>query len=204
MDARWENLASNGIISKTVSALEKRKVETFVVENGMQALEKALEIVPKRSTVYLNSSVTLDSIGLSKIIDASADYVSVRKRITQIQDEKDRLAARKAGMAAADITIGSAQAVTMEGQIVFGSRSGSQVAANSFMAAHVLLVIGTQKIVPTLDEAILRIRQYCIDKEDERLNRKPALDSLTKILIIEGDIFPKRMNVILVKEKLGY
>jgi L-lactate utilization protein LutC len=204
MDARWENLASNELISKTVHTLETRKVKSIVVENGIQALERSLQFIPKGSTVYLNSSVTLDSIGLSKIIDANGDYISIRKQIMQIKDEKERLAARKVRMAQADFTVGSAQAVTAGGQIVFASRSGSQIAAHSFMAGRVLLVVGTQKIVSTLDEALHRIRDYCIDREDERLKRKPAIDSLTKILIVEGDIFPNRMNVIFVKEKLGY
>ena len=60
--------------------------------------------------------------------------------------------------AAPDYILGSAHAVTDDGEIVVGSGSGSQLGAYAYAGGHVILVIGHQKLVRDLDEALRRLR----------------------------------------------
>jgi len=105
------------------------------------------------------TSVTLDEIGISKAIQESGRYESVRNKMLSISDKEERLAfRRKAG--AVKYTVGSVHAVSKEGQILIASQTGSQLSPYAYSAAKVIWVVGTQKIVKNLDEAFRRIKEY--------------------------------------------
>ncbi len=50
--------------------------------------------------------------------------------------------------------IGSVQALTSSGQIVVASASGSQIRPYAAGAGHLILVVGSQKLVPDLQTAL--------------------------------------------------
>jgi hypothetical protein len=56
--------------------------------------------------------------------------------------------------------INSAHAVTQAGQIVMTSATGSQIGPIASGAGRLILVIGSQKVVPDLDTAFRRIKDY--------------------------------------------
>jgi hypothetical protein len=88
---------------------------------------------------------------------------------------------------------------------VIASNTGSQLAGYAASAAHVIWVVGTQKIVPNLDEAMKRIYEYTLPLEDERILQAYGINSnVSKLLIVHKEITPGRTTLILVKEKLGF
>jgi hypothetical protein len=104
-----------------------------------------------------------------------------------------------------DWIIGGAHAVTQEGHLLIASYTGSQLAAEVYGAEKVIYVMGTQKIVKDDDEAVLRIYEYVLPLEDARLMKlHGAHSSVNKLLIINREVTPERMTVILVKEMLGF
>lgn len=201
---KWEKLAGENSLKKTVEALEKNGIEVFIVENGQEARKKVFELIPEGSEVMNNTSVTLDAIGVSKELAESGKYVSIRKKVTDLNNENQRRELRRMS-ATADYDIGSVQAVTEDGQLVIASNSGSQLSPISSGSNHVILVISTQKIVKNLDDAFLRINEWSLPLESERMKKLYGISSnVSKILIINREPFPNRMKVILVKEKLGF
>ena len=48
---KWETLASEESISKTVAALKANGITAVVVENGEEAKKKVFEIIPKGAEV---------------------------------------------------------------------------------------------------------------------------------------------------------
>jgi hypothetical protein len=54
--------------------------------------------------------------------------------------------------------LGSVNAITKEGQLVASSATGSQLGPFASGAGQLILVVGSQKIVTDLDEALARIR----------------------------------------------
>jgi hypothetical protein len=65
--------------------------------------------------------------------------------------------------------LGSVQAVTAAGQLVVVSASGSQVGPYTSGAGTLILVIGSQKIVPDLAAAFHRVDEHVFPYEDASL-----------------------------------
>ena len=108
-----------------------------------------------------NTSVTLDETGVADAINGNGPYESARNRMfaldfqTQVQD-------MKAIAGQPDYALGSVHAVTRDGTLVIASASGSQLASYAWGAANVILLVGAQKLVPTLDAAHERIYQHSL------------------------------------------
>jgi hypothetical protein len=110
---------------------------------------------------------------------------------------------RKLG-AAPDYVLGSAAAVTDDGQIVVGSGSGSQLGAYAYAGGNVILVVGHQKLVRDLEEGLRRVREYALPREYVRMQGAGFPGSLlAKTLLIHYE--PSgRITVILVPVTLGF
>jgi len=200
----FSKIADDKTIEKTAKALGERGVEVFVVKDRNEAKRKFLELVPQGSEVYCMSSVTLDETGILKEVEEGGRYVSVRKKVTSINEKEKREAARKAASACQYAT-GSVHAVSEEGEVVIASQSGSQLAPYSFAAVNVIWVVGAQKIVKNLDMAFRRIKEYVVPLENERMMKAYGIGTgLNKMLIFEKEAAPDRIKMILVKEKLGF
>jgi hypothetical protein len=66
-------------------------------------------------------------------------------------------------------------------------------------------VVGTQKIVPDLDTALQRIQEYTLPLEDQRAQETYGMHSfISKLLIVNREVMPGRITMILVKKNLGF
>ena len=107
--------------------------------------------------------------------------------------------------AAPDVMLGSVHAVTETGSLLAASMSGSQLAPYVAGAGRVILVVGTQKIVADLEEGLRRINEYAFPLEDARALEAYGIHSaVNKVLIINREIVPGRITVVLVDEVLGF
>ena len=77
-------LATEEVINITKDALTKNGITVLVVENGAEAKEIVLKMIPEGSEVMNMSSVTVDSIGLVKEINESGKYNSVRGQFAKM------------------------------------------------------------------------------------------------------------------------
>lgn len=202
---KWGELAEEKSIMQTVNSLRANGIDVVVVENGIDAKKKVLELLPAGSEIMTMSSTTLDTIGLSEEINKSGskfkpvrDKLYAMNRATQAQ-EMNRLGA------APEYALGSIHAVTEDGHVLIASNSGSQLPAYAYAALKVIWVVGTQKIVKNLDEGIKRIYEYTFPLEDERAKKAYGVGSgVNKILIVNKEKVAGRITMILVKEKLGF
>jgi hypothetical protein len=68
-------------------------------------------------------------------------------------------------------------------------------------------VVGTQKFVPTLEEAIHRAREYCAAKVEElgRSQGRPGLGTIGKMLVFEREVglLNRAVRMIIVNGVLG-
>jgi hypothetical protein len=96
-------------------------------------------------------------------------------------------------------------AVTEQGQVIVASMTGSQVGPYASGAGTVIWVVGAQKIVRDLEEGLRRVREYSYPMEDARAREAYGIGSgINKLLIVNREVVPGRISVILVKEKLGF
>jgi hypothetical protein len=101
--------------------------------------------------------------------------------------------------------VGSVQAVTETGSVIIASKTGSQLAGYASAAAHVIWVVGTQKIVLTLEDGLKRVTEYTLPLEDARAFKAYSIhSSINKLLIVHKEFIPGRTTMILVKENLGF
>ncbi len=202
----WSELAGDESITKTIGALKANGINTFVVENGIEAKEKVFELIPQGAEVMSMSSVTLDTIGVSKEINESGNYNSDKVKLAKMDRKTQELEMERIG-AAPEYAVGSVHAVTENGKVIIASNTGSQLPAYAYGASHVIWVAGTQKIVVNLEQGLKRIYEYVLPLESERINKVYNMTSgsnVSKLLIINKEIAPNRLTLILVKEKLGF
>jgi hypothetical protein len=80
--------------------------------------------------------------------------------------------------------------------------SGSSPASG---AGKVILLVGTQEIVPGLEDALRRVDEYAFPLEDARAQAAYGVHSgVNKVLIINREWVPGRMTVVLCDEVLGF
>jgi hypothetical protein len=107
--------------------------------------------------------------------------------------------------AAPDFMLGSVHAATETGSLITASMSGSQLGPYASGAGRVILVVGTQKIVPNLEEGLRRVEEYALPLEDARAQAAYGISSaINKVLIINREIVPDRITVVFVDEVLGF
>jgi hypothetical protein len=101
--------------------------------------------------------------------------------------------------------LGSVHAVAETGSLLAASMSGSQLGPYASGAGRVILVVGTQKIVSDLEEGLRRIEEFAFPLEDARAQAAYGIHSaIGKVLIINREITPGRITVVLVDEVLGF
>jgi hypothetical protein len=103
------------------------------------------------------------------------------------------------------VMLGSVHAVTETGSLVTASAGGSQLGPYVAGAGRVILVVGTQKIVSDIDEGLRRIDEYSFPLEEARAQAAYGRHTgVNKILIINRELSPGRITVVLVDEVLGF
>src|SRR3989344_5373566 len=120
-------------------------------------------ILPKNAEVMDMSSTTLEKIGIVKEIQSNR-YSSVRNKLNSMNRENQSKEMQRLG-AIPEWAVGSAHAVTENGEVLIASASGSQLPAYAYGSSNVIFVVGAQKIVKNIDEGIKRIYEYCLDLE---------------------------------------
>lgn len=201
---KWAKIPEDSIIKQTVKALQENGITAEVVDSGEDAKKRLLELIPEGAEVMNTSSVTLDSIGLSKYINESGRYDSVKNKLNKLNRKTDSLKMQKLGVAP-EYMVGSVHAVTQDGKVIVASNTGSQLPAYSYGSPHVIWIVGAQKIVKDFDAGFKRIYDYVLGKESERMMKLYGIKSnVSKLLIINKEISQGRLTMIIVKEVLGF
>ncbi len=199
----FERPADRAQLERTVAALGARGFKAQIADNPEHARQLVLDSIPEGSEVHIALSETLRELGITQEIDESGRYESIRARLSTLDRATQGREMRKLG-AAPDYIVGSAHAITDDGQIVVDSGSGSQLGAYAYAGGNVILVVGDQKLVRNLEEGLRRVREYSLPREYVRMQEAGFSGSLlAKTLIIHNE--PSgRISVILVPERLGF
>ena len=183
--------------------LRARNFEVVIVGDGERAREEVLKRLPEGASVHSGKSKTLEDAGVFQALMESERFDFIRKK-TMRMDRKTQMAEIQKMGATPDVMLGSAHAVTSDGQIVITSASGSQLGPIASGAGKVILVIGSQKVVPDLDAAFRRITEEVFPYEDARLREQVGVGTkIARTLILDRDFMPGRTTVILVREPIG-
>ena len=197
-------LADDEQIERTIQALKAHNIETLVAENAEQAKRMFFELVPEGAEVFLGASVTLETLGIKDEIDKSGHFNALRPKMFAMDRATQGREIRKMG-AGPDYAAGSVHAVTEDGQVMIASNTGSQLGPYAYGAGKVIWVVGAQKLVKTVEEGMRRIEEYCVPREEVHMQQLyNSHTGLNKVLIVNKEIRPGRITMIIVKEELGY
>ena len=196
--------ANDERIERTSKALAANGIQTLIAENGAEAKRLFFELVPEGSEVFLGSSVTLETLGIKDEIDKSGKYDALRPRMFAMNRETQGREIRKLG-GAPDFAAGSVHAVTEDGHVLIASNTGSQLGPYASGAGKIIWVVGSQKIVKDLNEGLRRIQEYVVPLEEEHMQQLYHVSTnVSKLLIVNKEIRPDRITMIIVKEELGF
>ena len=115
-----------------------------------------------------------------------------------------------------DLFVSGTNAVTETGALVNLDMIGNRVCGITFGPRQVIILLGRNKIVPDLDEAMLRIKNYAAPANAMRLDKKtPCVktsyceecsspDRICNVWSIVEKSFPKgRIRVVVINQDLG-
>src|SRR5947209_2102178 len=203
-NSEFTRLASEERIAKTMQALEAHGMQAVVLESGEEARIYVLKLIPSGAEVYNSPSRTLELLGLAEEIEHATRFQSVRARLHSLDRVTQRNEMRKLGTSP-DVLVGSVHAITEQGEVMIASAVGSQLGPAASGAGAVIWVVGTQKLVRTLEDGFRRIRQHSLPLESERTQRVYGQASaINKLLIVNGEAYPGRITIVLVKQQLGF
>jgi L-lactate utilization protein LutB len=203
----YANVASQKSINATVASLKANGFLPEVVETKEAALAKIIELIPEGSSIMNGSSVTLQEIGfIDHLKDGGHKWNNLHETILAETDQQKQLLLRRQSVVS-DYYAGSAHAVTETGEIMVASNTGSQLPHLVYTSPNIVIVIGAQKIVPSLDEAFKRLETHVIPLEDERMKKAYGVGTThakTLILHKENPFMGRKIHVVIVNEVLGY
>jgi L-lactate utilization protein LutC len=202
---QWTKVPSQTTLSRTIDALKKRNFKVVLLENKTEAFEKLKQLIPAGAEVMTGSSTTLSQIGfMDYYISGKNPWKCLGPEIFNEKNWEKQSTLRRRSTNA-DYFLGSVNALAETGELVAVDQSGSRVGAYPFAAKKLILVVGYQKITPNLQEAMRRIREYVYNLEDERAKQRYGTGThFGKWVIIEWELMPDRITVLLVKEPLGF
>ena len=201
---RFGTVAEDASVKRATAALEANGITVLRAPDHDEARRIVLDLIPDGAQVHHGASQSLEVSGIVDAIEKSGRYEHLRPRLWSMDRTTQADEIRRLG-AAPDVMLGSVHAVTETGSLITASMGGSQLGPYVSGAGKVILVVGTQKIVPDLEEGLRRVNDYAFRLEDARAQLAYGIHSaVNKVLIINREIVPGRITVVFVDEVLGF
>lgn len=204
---RYTALADPKTVELVTKNLIDRGYEVINVKDRVEALEKIKSIIPAGASVINGSSVTLEEIGFVEYLKSGKHgWKNLHGEILAESDRTKQSILRKQATLS-DYYLGSVHGLAENGEFVIASNTGSQLPHIVFNSANLIFVVGAQKIVPTLDDALKRIEEYVYPLEDKHMKDKYGVGSMVSKIVIfkhENPFLGRKIRFILVNEKLGF
>ena len=206
-------------LERTAAALEKNNIKAFICENKDEALNIVKGLLTKGSTVSNGGSVSLSQCGVIDLLRCG-DYNYLDR--TGLEGEALQKLYRDCFFA--DSYLCSSNAVTEDGYLYNVDGNSNRVSAITFGPKQVIMVVGMNKVVRNIDEAIHRVKSVSAPANTKRLGCDTYCEKKGVCVGINGCIsdgcdgariccnyvisakqrIKDRIKVILVKEELGF
>jgi len=201
---RFSQPASPHQLDAVAQALEANGIRAHRTASFANTCELVLRLIPAGSAIMDFPSVTLAQTGVLSAATESGRYEMLRRRLDGLHGE-ERMQTMRRLAATPQVAIGSCNALTEQGELLFASALGSQLGAYAHGASKVVLVVGAQKLVSDMDEGLERLLAHALPLEDERARAAYGQGSrLSKMLIVASERSPERFNVILLDQAVGF
>jgi len=149
-------------------ALSKNGFDAVYVETPDEAVSKVMAFIAKGKSVGFGGSMTIKALAIQErakdlgavVLDHNAPGISAEQKLETLRKQLT-----------CDVFVSGSNAVTLEGDIVNVDGNGNRVAALTFGPAKTVVVVGVNKIVRDMDEAMARIECYASPMNNKRLEK---------------------------------
>lgn len=196
-----------------VKNLRSRHFDAYYCADRGQALAKALDLIPKGSTVGWGGALSAQQIGLMDALNAGK-YHAIDRDKAATPEEREQ-AMKKCLLA--DVFITGANALSLDGQMVNIDGNGNRVAAIVYGPETVLVIAGMNKVADTLEAAVTRARTVAAPMNKQRFPAQTPCEVTgacvdcrsdgcicNQVLITRNCKPAGRIKFILVGETLGF
>lgn len=194
-----------------IKTLNSCGYQAYNVKTKEEALLLSKTFIKSGMSIGLGGSTSVEEIGLLQDLISRDDITLFNQYESGIclEENKHR---RRQGMLT-DIYVTGTNALSRDGKLINADGSGNRVAAMIFGPLKVLVIVGKNKIVDTLEDGYKRLMEVAAVKNVERMNKKSIqmgkepnknLDNIAnKFTYIKADE-QDRIILIIVDEELGY
>ena len=208
----------------TAAALRHNRMETFCCRKKEDIWPIVSQLMPVGSRVAAGGSVSLEQAGvLDNIRQGNYEFLDRNRPGLSAQERAEMM---KQALTA-DVYLLSANAVTQDGILLNADGNGNRLAALVYGPERIIVVAGSNKIVPDVEAGFHRLRTVAAPLNCRRLklntycaktghcvaldNGKPAPGSgcvgeriCCQYVISAYQRHPDRVKVVLCEEALGY
>ena len=168
-------------IEMTLKSLRARGMNALLAEDREAARKLVVEMVPENSIIGCGDSTTARSISVHQDLDDWGNRVLNPFRRPKIMREKPKkwpLRLIKHTVQGCNVFISSSNAVTMDGKLVNIDGGGARVTGMVFGPHLSIVVVGRNKIVRNVDEALDRIKNVIAPFHAKTINWNcPCVDT---------------------------
>lgn len=205
-------------LTEIKTALEANNFDAYLAEDSLEAGRILLEeIIPKSGakTVSWGGSMSFVNSGLYDKV-RQLPSLEVLDTYQKGMPHEEMIELRRKALLV-DLFITGTNALTETGKLVNLDMIGNRVAAIAFGPKSVVILAGRNKVVPDIEEATFRVKNYAAPVNAMRLDKKTPCaetsfchdckspDRICNSWTIVEKSFPKgRIKVILINEDLGF
>lgn len=186
----------------------------YYCEDCASAVKLAEELVPAGSTVSFGGSMSLSDCGVMDMLRNRSDIRLIDRSKAQTPEETKQM---YRDSFSADVYFMSTNAITLDGELINIDGNGNRVAALIYGPDKVVMVVGMNKLVSTVEDGINRVSDIAAPANGVRLNKQTPCattgfchDCFSPECMCSHTVItrrcgtPNRIHVILVGETLGY
>ena len=205
MDARIEN---------TMKALQRNKIKPYYAESREELHDIVRSLIKDDRLITAGGSMTLQESGVFDLLMNEYKGIFLERSAAKPPEELEDIY-RKAFVS--DTFFASTNALTEEGELYNVDGRGNRVSAMIFGPKQVILVVGVNKIVADMGEAVMRVEQIAAPRNTVRLSCDTPCAKTGSCAHCHGDgriccsyvrlgqqRVADRIKVIIVNENLGY
>lgn len=148
---------------KVAAALKRRHFDAYYCQSGQEAADLVMSLIPAQDVVAWGGSETLVQLG---ILDRVKQTNQVIDRDSASSPEERTELMRKALLS--DTFLMSSNAISADGQLFNIDGNGNRVAALVYGPKSVIIVAGMNKVTPTIEDAVTRVRSIAAPANAQR------------------------------------
>lgn len=201
-------------IKKAIFNLQRNNIAGYFVKDKEELLQLMDALMKNGEKVGCGDSVTLEETGVFDFVRSNDFDFYNKHRSGLTSDEKRAIYLKNFEV---DTFLTGTNAITLDGKLFNIDGNGSRVAPMLYGPKQVIVVVGINKLVETVDDAVCRARQIAAPLDAKRLKKGTPCTKLDKCIdcrheqricndfvLITRQFVKNRIKVIIVNQAYGF